>query len=63
MTQYLLVTHGIRKNQKSDKSANEIITKGEFNTDPDTLKTDTTIPKILYAKEKHIPQPWSLLLD
>ena len=46
MIKYLPVTHGIQKNQKSDKTSSgtiEIITKGEFNTDPDTIKTDKLI--------------------
>ena len=51
MTRYQPTTHGIQKKQKSDKiffwgagpSAIEIITKGEFNTDPDTIKTDKLI--------------------
>ena len=46
-------------------SAIEIITKGEFNTDPDTIKTakiNSTIPGTLHAQKKHLPQPWRLLL-
>ena len=45
-------------------SAIEIITKREFNTDPDTIKIDKLIvvPGIPHANKKHLPQPWRFLL-
>ena len=51
MIRYPPVTHGTQKNRKTRQdfiwdagpSAIEIITKGEFNTDPDTIKTDKLI--------------------
>ena len=45
-------------------SAIEIITKGDFNTDPDTINTDKLIQlfREYYMPKKHIPQSWRLLL-
>ena len=53
MIQYKPATHGIQKNQKLDKTSSGPtaieITKGEFNTDPDTIKTD----KLLQLFREH----------
>ena len=48
-------------------SAIENITKGEFNTDPDTIntehgKTTTTIQRLLHIEAKCVPQSRRFLL-
>ena len=46
-------------------SAIETITKGEFNTDPDTIEIEkiiTAIPGMLHAKKKYLPLPWKFRL-
>ena len=72
MTRYPPATHGIQKNQKLDKissgapdrqqsklSQKENLTRSRHNQN---RQADTTIPRKLHAKKKHILQPWRLLL-